>query len=71
MKSLSLLCIIFTCAVARPGLVPSTSEQYPFGLGESTRITSCDGFNLDLNAQRLVEMEGQAPVWMTELEKVL
>lgn len=28
------------------------------------------GFSLDLNAQRLVQLEGQPPVWMTELEKV-
>jgi leucyl aminopeptidase len=29
-----------------------------------------DGINLDLQDMRLVEMEGQPPVWMTELEKV-
>jgi leucyl aminopeptidase len=28
------------------------------------------GFNIDLNEQRLVELEGQQRVWMTELEKV-
>jgi bacterial leucyl aminopeptidase len=28
------------------------------------------GFDLDLNAMRLVQMEGQPPVLMSELEKV-
>lgn len=28
------------------------------------------GFDLDLNALRLVQLEGRDPVWMTELEKV-
>jgi len=32
-------------------------EQYP-------------GFSLDLNAQRLVQMEGQPPVWMSEWDKI-
>ena len=29
-----------------------------------------DGVDLDLHELRLVEMEGQPAVWMTELEKV-
>jgi hypothetical protein len=28
------------------------------------------GFSLDLNEQRLVQLEGKSPVWTTELEKV-
>lgn len=28
------------------------------------------GFSLDLREKRLIQMEGKAPVWMTELEKV-
>ncbi|KAI6095391.1 hypothetical protein EDD16DRAFT_757375 [Pisolithus croceorrhizus] len=28
------------------------------------------GFSLDLAERRLVQMEGKAPVWMTELEKI-
>ncbi|KAJ7593631.1 peptidase [Mycena floridula] len=28
------------------------------------------GFSLDLNEERLVQMEGQEPVWMTEWEKI-
>ncbi len=34
------------------------------------RTRTYPGFDLDLNALRLVEMDGRAPVWMTELEKV-
>ncbi|KIK78401.1 hypothetical protein PAXRUDRAFT_834576 [Paxillus rubicundulus Ve08.2h10] len=29
-----------------------------------------EGFSLDLNEKRLVQMEGKEPVWMTELEKI-
>ena len=29
-----------------------------------------EGFSLDLNEERLVQMEGKDPVRMTELEKV-
>jgi leucyl aminopeptidase len=29
------------------------------------------GFNIDLSAQRLVQMEGMEPVLMTEMEKVM
>ncbi|KIY49546.1 peptidase [Fistulina hepatica ATCC 64428] len=36
---------------------PASGEQYP-------------GFSLDLSAQRLVQIEGQPPVWMSELEKI-
>lgn len=28
-----------------------------------------DGFDINLNSRRLVQMEGQPPVWMTELDK--
>lgn len=72
MKSFSLVSAIFLAgAVASPQLVPFASEQFPLDLGEPISVTSYEGFHLDLNAERLVEMEGQAPVWMTELEKVL
>jgi bacterial leucyl aminopeptidase len=72
MKSFSLVSVVFLAgAVASPQLVPFASDQFPLGLGEPVHVTSYDGFHLDLSAQRLVEMEGQEPVWMTELEKVL
>jgi bacterial leucyl aminopeptidase len=32
--------------------------------------SATEGFSLDLNELRLVQMEGQPPVLMTELEKV-
>jgi hypothetical protein len=28
-----------------------------------------DGFDLNLNAARLVQFEGQEPIWVTEMEK--
>jgi len=43
---------------------PIDGEQVPFAL------ESFPGFSLDLSAQRLVEMQGQPPVWMSELEKI-
>ncbi len=35
-----------------------------------TEQSTFPGFNLDLSARRLVEFEGQEPIWMTELQKV-
>jgi len=32
--------------------------------------SAMEGFSLDLNEERLVQMEGKAPVRMTELEKI-
>ena len=32
--------------------------------------TTMEGFSLDLNEERLIQMEGKDPVRMTELEKV-
>lgn len=29
-----------------------------------------EGFSIDLNEMRLVQFEGQTPVWMSELDKV-
>jgi len=64
---LSLTLISLAClarAVASPLSATYGSEQVPLdGLEKH-------GFDLDLSAQRLVQMEGQKPVWMTELEKI-
>lgn len=49
-------------AVASP---LSLSDQVPLGLEHEY-----PGFDLDLNAQRLVQLDGRPPVWMSELEKV-
>jgi leucyl aminopeptidase len=63
----SLACL--TGAVPSPLSAFAGSDQLPLGGLEEHAITY-PGFNLDLSAQRLVQMEGQEPVWMTELEKV-
>lgn len=43
--------------------IPSNSfEQVPLSVQ--------DGFDLDLNAPRLIQLEGQAPEWVTESRKV-
>lgn len=65
MKSLSILLSLISLVVATP-LSYSSQEQLPFNADGATY----PGFNLDLTALRLVEMEGQAPVWVTELEKI-
>jgi len=57
MKSLFLVALACIAANA----VPVDSEQVPFGL---------DYPGFDLSAQRLVQMQGQPPVWMSELEKI-
>jgi leucyl aminopeptidase len=54
---LSLLALVTSGIVALPYGAQSSFEVHP-------------GFNLDLNALRLVELDGHQRVWMTELEKV-
>lgn len=54
---LSLLTLVTSGVVALPYGIQSPFEIHP-------------GFNLDLNAQRLIELDGHQRVWMTELEKV-
>jgi len=63
MKSFAIL-ISFVSLVAATPL--AYNEQLPLGVQQ----TSYPGFDLDLNALRLVQMEGESPVWMTELEKI-
>ena len=64
---ISLISLAFLAvAIASPSY---RNEQVPLG-GLEDRITTVPGYDVDLNAQRLVQMEGQEPVWMTELEKV-
>ncbi|KAJ3514567.1 hypothetical protein NLJ89_g2305 [Agrocybe chaxingu] len=61
MKSFAALLALVSLVAATPitynDQIPLKQPTYP-------------GFDLDLNAHRLVQMEGQAPVWMTELEKI-
>ncbi|KAH0587350.1 hypothetical protein H2248_006150 [Termitomyces sp. 'cryptogamus'] len=47
---------------------PLSDGQTP--LIDAGHLTSYPGFSLDLNAQRLVELEGKTPIWMSELDKV-
>ncbi|KAF8974389.1 peptidase [Flammula alnicola] len=63
MKSFAILIALVSVISATPliynGQIPLNAEgaTYP-------------GFDLDLNALRLVQMEGKVPVWMSELEKI-
>lgn len=61
MKAILSLLSLASFAIATP-----VFEQVPL----NAKLATYPGFDLDLNAQRLVQMEGQDPVWMTELEKV-
>jgi leucyl aminopeptidase len=61
----------FLIIISLVSLVSTTplvyNDQFPVG----TQQGSYPGFDLDLNAVRLVQMEGESPVWMTELDKVI
>ncbi|KAF7369717.1 Peptide hydrolase [Mycena venus] len=61
MKYLLALVAVSCVAVA----VPAGGEQAMFDVDYKH-----PGFDWDLSAQRLVQMEGQAPIWMSELEKI-
>lgn len=45
--------------------------QVPVELGGKLLPSTWPGIDLDLSERRLVQMEGESPVWMTELEKIL
>lgn len=66
MKSLTILTAFIAIAVASPVVLNDGVSQLPFTLED----TSYPGFDLDLTAQRLVQVESQPPIWMSELEKV-
>ena len=61
MKAVSLTLILAYLSVGNALASPVSGQTV---LGDE------DGIDLDLQDMRLVEMEGQPPVWMTELEKV-
>ena len=63
MKAFSLLISFVSLVHATPLIF---SDQIPLN-GDA--LASYPGFDLDLNARRLVQMDGREPVWMTELEK--
>ncbi|KDQ64752.1 hypothetical protein JAAARDRAFT_684578 [Jaapia argillacea MUCL 33604] len=66
MKAFSTLLSFVCLAAATPLAILSDAGQLPLA-GDGLHYP---GFDLDLNALRLVQLEGQAPQWMTELEKI-
>jgi leucyl aminopeptidase len=69
MKSFSALLSLACLAVAHPLSSSQDSGQVVLG-GLEDHDVDYPGFDLDLTSRRLVQMDGQAPVWMTELEKI-
>ncbi|KAG6855036.1 hypothetical protein C0991_005965 [Blastosporella zonata] len=63
MRSFSLL-LSLACIATATHLFEG---QAPLG---AELMTSHPGFTLDLNAQRLVQLDGEAPTWVSELDKV-
>jgi hypothetical protein len=57
----SLACIVTAIAAKPPFLLNGEHD---------VQHVSHAGFDLDLNSFRLVQLEDQPPVWMTELDKV-
>lgn len=65
MKSFTILLSFVSLITATP---LAFEDQIPLNAG----VATYPGFNLDLNALRLVQtQESEEPVWMTELEKVV
>jgi len=64
MKSFSALLALACVAVARPLSSSHDGGQVVLGDFEEHDV-NYPGFDLDLTSQRLVQMDGQAPVWMT------
>ncbi|KAJ2916509.1 hypothetical protein MD484_g3917, partial [Candolleomyces efflorescens] len=64
MKSFGALLALLTLAIAGP-VAQYSREQFPMELP-----TSHPGYSLDLGEMRLVELEGQAPMWVSELDKI-
>lgn len=67
MKSFITLVSLVTLAIANS--LSNDDQRVQFPLGGHEHLTTHAGFSLDLSEQRLVQVEGKAPVWMTELEK--
>ncbi|KAH9948861.1 peptidase [Amylocystis lapponica] len=64
-KSLALLLALVSVAVSTPFLADDNAQVAFESLPQSY-----PGFDLDLNEVRLVQLEGQPPVQMTELDKI-
>ncbi|EAU84252.1 peptidase [Coprinopsis cinerea okayama7 len=66
MRSLGALLSLVSLVLATPVLqFGGDVEQHVLGLP-----TEYPGYTLDLNEMRLVELEGQSPKWVSELEKI-
>lgn len=65
MKSFAALLALANLAIAGPSLYHSV--QLPLG---HDQLVTHPGLDLDLAERRLIEVDGQSPVWVTELEKV-
>jgi hypothetical protein len=59
------LLFLASFAAALPFSPVDVEGQYPLPVDRLG-----PGLNIDLNALRLVQMEGKDPMWMTELQKV-
>ena len=60
----ALLTVSFVCSALATPLRVLENAQAPIHFG------AYPGFDLDLNAPRLLQFENQEPVWMSELDKV-
>ncbi|CAL1702230.1 unnamed protein product [Somion occarium] len=65
MRVFAIILALAAASAANP-LLFKESEQRPLGFQQQTH----PGFDLDLNERRLIQLEGQEPVWITELEKI-
>lgn len=59
----------FICRVLSSPLSTNDAGQIALGDGDAL-MTSYPGFSLDLDAHRLIQVDGQDPKWTTELGKV-
>ena len=66
---LSLACLALAIPFYSPE-GPNSDSQVQLGQFTAEDYANYPGYDLDLNALRLVQLEGREPVWMTEYEKV-
>ena len=67
MRAFTVILAFVSAALANP-LLFADSQQVPLG---NQQLQTYPGFNVDLNERRLIQLEGQQPVWVTELDKVI
>ncbi|KAK7695698.1 hypothetical protein QCA50_000334 [Cerrena zonata] len=65
MRAFTIILAFVSAALANP-LLFADSQQTPLG----NQQTTYPGFDVDLNERRLIQLEGQQPVWLTELDKI-